>query len=60
MNTLHLQGVFAENVQIKVVDNDYFAIQYGNGQIHMPPVKLTKEDAQELIGWLSEYVDGEV
>jgi hypothetical protein len=56
MNTLHLQGVFAENVQIKVVDNDYFAIQYGNEL----PVKLTKEDAQELIGWLSEYVDGEV
>lgn len=60
MNTLHLQGVFAENVQIKVqikiIDNDYFAIQYGNEC----PVRLTKEDAQELIGWLSEYVDGEV
>ena len=56
MNTLHLQGVFAENVQIKIIDNDYFAIQYGNEF----PVKLTKEDAQELIGWLIEYVDGEV
>lgn len=56
MTNLYLQGVFAERVEIKIVDDDYFAIQCGNEY----PVRLTKEDAQELIGFLSEFVDGEL
>ncbi len=56
MNNLYLQGVFAERVEFKVVDEDYFSVHYGNEY----PVRMTKEDAQELIGFLSEFVDGEI
>lgn len=56
MNILYLQSSRGERVEFYVTDDEHFSIQYGNEYA----VELTKEDAQELLGFLSQFVDGEI